>query len=72
MKTENYKRLAEMKQWTFEQKLDHTHWCNSNICRRYCDKDMPAFFLNTGNEYPESGMTYRQTIKIIYGNEFEL
>jgi len=76
MKTENYKRLVEMKQWTFEQKLDHTigtiqTFANRigkvsvsfsggkdstvllDICRRYCDKDMPAFFLNTGNEYPE-------------------
>ena len=24
-----------------------------DICRRFCDKDMKAFFLNTGNEYPE-------------------
>jgi 3'-phosphoadenosine 5'-phosphosulfate sulfotransferase (PAPS reductase)/FAD synthetase len=76
MKTDNYKRLAEMKQWSFEQKLDHTigniqvfaermekvavsfsggkdSTVLLDICRRYCNKDMPAFFLNTGNEYPE-------------------
>ena len=76
MKTDNYTRLKEMQQWTFEQKLCHTIeniqvFANRmgkvavsfsggkdstvllDICRRYCDKDMKAFFINTTNEYPE-------------------
>jgi 3'-phosphoadenosine 5'-phosphosulfate sulfotransferase (PAPS reductase)/FAD synthetase len=37
-----------------------------DIIRRFVDKNVPAVFCNTGNEYPEAVKFVRQTDNLIF------